>query len=79
DYFRDKLRGLVDQFNLSTDDVKDLSIAALIAKMLGLTSSEAVRGELRNLLNMAGSIGLTDARVGSLKLNEATSVEANGK
>jgi hypothetical protein len=79
DYFRDKLKSLVDQFNLSTDDVKDLSIAALVAKMLGLTSSDAVRSELRNLLSMAGNFGLSDARVGSLKLAEASKAETNGK
>ena len=52
EYFRDKLRSLVSELKLSTDDIKDLSIAALIAKMLGLTSSDETKNELHRLLGM---------------------------
>ena len=68
DYFRDKLGDLVTQFNLSTDDLKDLSIAALIARMLGLTKSEGVRYELQRLLGFAADAGISGDRVSSLKL-----------
>ena len=68
DYFRDKLQDLVTQFNLSTDDLKDLSIAALIARMLGLTSSEGLRYELQRLLGFAADAGISGDRVSSLKL-----------
>ena len=56
------------QFNLSTDDLKDLSIAALIARMLGLTKSEGVRYELQRLLGFAADAGISGDRVSSLKL-----------
>ena len=62
-YFRDKLMGLVQQFNLDTGDVKDLSIAALIAKLMGLAKTEDVRGQLTSLLGMASSAGVADQPV----------------
>lgn len=73
DYFQDKLRGLVDQFNLSTDDIKDLSIAALIGRMLTLTDSDETRSELHRLLGMARDVGLSGKRVASLNLSKSGS------
>jgi hypothetical protein len=77
DYFRDKVQQLVEEFNLSTDDVKDLSIAALIAKLLGLTKADETRSELQRLLGMAQSIGLADRQVSTLNLGKETSESAN--
>ena len=68
DFFRDKLQSLVQQFDLSTNDIKDLSIAALITKMLGLSGSDEVRGELQRLLGMAKDSGLSSNKVASLNL-----------
>ena len=67
EYFSDKLEGLIEQFNLSTDDVKDLSIAALIGRMLSLTSSDETRSELQRLLGMAKDAGLSGKSVKALK------------
>lgn len=72
DYFRDKIQQLVEQFDLSTDDVKDLSIAALIAKLMGLTGADETRSELQRLLAMAQSVGLADRPVDSLQIGQAT-------
>ncbi|HIM32053.1 MAG TPA: flotillin family protein [Planctomycetes bacterium] len=77
DYFRDKVQQLVEEFDLSTDDVKDLSIAALIAKLLGLTKADETRSELQRLLGMAQSIGLADRQVSTLNLGKETSESAN--
>jgi flotillin len=68
EYFRDKLQQLVAQFNLSTDDIKDLSIAALIGKLLGLAGSDETRAELGRLLGFARSTGMSEQSVGNLKL-----------
>ncbi|MCG8583306.1 MAG: flotillin family protein, partial [Pirellulales bacterium] len=78
EYFRDKLQQLVAQFDLSTDDIKDLSIAALIAKMLGMTSSDETRGELNRLLDMFKGFGVANDRVSTLKL-EAPGVGKKGE
>lgn len=71
EYFRDKVQQLVSEFNLSTDDVKDLSIAALIAKMIGMANSDQSRSQLGWLDQMAVSLGMSDERVSSLRLGDA--------
>jgi uncharacterized membrane protein YqiK len=76
EYFREKLQDMVTQFDLSTDDLKDLSIAALIARMLGLTNSDGLRHELQRLLGMAADAGISGDRVSSLKLNSASQASA---
>ncbi len=69
EYFRDRLQTLVSELNLSTDDIKDLSIAALIGKMIGVANSDQVRNELGRLLHMAAQAGLVDEQVATLKLD----------
>ena len=66
EYFRDQLTGLIKQFNLDTDGVKDLSIAALIAKMMGLANTDDVRSQLTSLLSMAGTANIADQKAGRL-------------
>ncbi len=66
DQFKDGLAKLVSQFNLSSGEIKDLSVAALIAQMLSMGGSDAVRGQLVNLLGMAGTLNLADQPVGKL-------------
>jgi flotillin len=77
DYFRDQMAGLIKQFNLDTDGVKDLSIAALIAKLLGLASTDEVRSQLTSLLGMAGTANIADQKAG--RLLAQASVKTNGK
>ncbi len=76
DYFRDKIDELVTQFNLSTDDVKDLSIAALIARMLGLTKNEGMRYELQRLLGIAADAGISGDRASSLGLGSGNKTQS---
>ena len=66
EYFKDQLTELVNQFNLDTDGVKDLSIAALIAKMMGMAGSDDVRSQLTSLLSMAGTANVADQKAGRL-------------
>jgi flotillin len=68
DYFRDRVQQLVQQFDLSTDDIKDLSIAALIAKLMGLASTDETRTQLKWMREMAGNLGMANQRVDSLTL-----------
>ncbi len=60
------MASLIKQFNLDTDGVKDLSIAALIAKMMGMADSEDVRSQLATLLGMAGSASIADQKTSRL-------------
>ena len=71
EYFRDRLQSIVADLNMSTDDIKDLSIAALIGKMIGVANSDSVRSELGRLMEMASQAGLIDERASTLKLGDA--------
>ncbi len=72
DYFKEKLEQLIDQFNLSAGDVKDLSVAALIAKMMGMTESGETKGELTRLLDMVKGLGVSESRVSTLNIGAAS-------
>ncbi len=77
EYFKDQLTSMISQFNLDTDGVKDLSIAALIAKMMGLADTEDVKSQLTSLLGMAGTANIADQKAG--RLLTATAAGSNGK
>ncbi|PHQ33759.1 flotillin family protein [Rhodopirellula bahusiensis] len=84
DYFRDQVKELISQFGLDTDGVKDLSIAALIAKLMGMSSTDDVRTQLTSLLSMAGTANVADQKVSRLLTSESNTVPAkkvspNGK
>ena len=78
DYFQNQLSDLIKQFNLDTDGVKDLSIAALIAKMLGLANTDDVRSQLTSLLSIAGTVNIADQKAGRL-LAQSAAARSNGK
>ena len=68
DYFKDKLEQLIDQFNLSAGDVKDLSVAALIAKMMGMADSDETKSELTRLLDMVKGLGISENKASTLRI-----------
>ncbi len=80
-YFREKLESMISHFNLDSHDVRDLSIAALIGKMLLLSGTEETRSELQRLLQMVKSLGMSDERVSALNLNptQVASTAPRGK
>ncbi len=78
DYFRDQISDLISQFNLDTDGVKDLSIAALIAKMMGLAGTDDVRTQLTSLLGMAGTANIADQKTSRILAAPAIA-GSNGK
>ncbi|MCD0462901.1 flotillin family protein [Roseiconus lacunae] len=77
EYFKDQLTSLISQFNLDTDGVKDLSIAALIAKMMGMANSEEMRSQLTSLLGMAGTANIADQKAS--RVLSANAPSSNGK
>lgn len=58
DHFREQLGALSEQLHLNSGDIKDLSVAALIAKLLAGDSPKGLQSQLVNLLGMAGSLDL---------------------
>jgi hypothetical protein len=64
DYFRTQLGSFISQFNVSSEDVKNLTISALIAKMLGLADQKS-----KSMLNtFLGYV--EEAGIGSKKTSE---------
>lgn len=67
DQFKEQLGSLLDQFQMKSSDVKNLSVAALVASLLGKSdSTSAMRSQLVNLLGMAGTLDLADKPIDSL-------------
>ena len=60
EYFETKLRDFVGRFNVSSDDVKDLTVAALIVKLMGMTTDDSLLGELNRMLGMAAGAGVAN-------------------
>lgn len=66
DHFKKSLASVVEQFNLSSGEIKDLSVAALIAQLMSSGGSEGLQSQLVNLLGVASSLNLSDKSVGAL-------------
>ncbi len=58
--FRQRLGSMIEQLHLSSGDIKDLSVAALIAKLLSDSNSNGIRSQLVDLLGIAGSLDLAN-------------------
>lgn len=59
----ERIRHFAQQTGISTDDIKNLSIAALILKMQTRCTNDEDKSFLNNLLNMAKSLGLSNKKL----------------
>ena len=75
DYFKDKLSNFIDQFGMSFEDVKDLSVAALIGKMLLEADDDESKSDLNRLLAAVKSKGLASKKVAALGLGLVENTE----
>lgn len=66
DYFRSKLTGFASQFNVSFEDVKDLSVTALIAKLLTMADTDESRSELTRMLDTVAGTSIANRKIASL-------------
>lgn len=66
DQFRDQLGALIQQLHLSSGDIKDLSVAALIAKLMADGSMGGITSQLVQMLGVAGHLNLADQSIGTL-------------
>jgi hypothetical protein len=60
------MRTWVDKFGLSTNDLKNLTVAAALSQMMSLADDGKVKSTLTNLLSQAQRSGLADKLVASL-------------
>ncbi len=82
--FKDNLSRLLGQFNVNATDIKDLSIAAVMAQLLTGSGAGGLRSQVIGLLGLAESMKLADTPLGqvleitsaNVAENKSSSVEA---
>jgi uncharacterized membrane protein YqiK len=67
DYFRQQLKDFLSQFTFSAEDLKNLTISALITKVMG-SADESSKKTLKELFNMVQEAGLGDKTAAALGL-----------
>ncbi len=66
EYFKSQVRTLIDQFGLTAEDTKNLTLSALLIKLIGLQPDAAVQNRLTGMLGAAARFGLTEETVTTL-------------
>lgn len=66
DYFRNKLTQFAEQFNMSFEDIKDLSVVALIGKLLTMAETDEARSELTRMLDTVAGSPLATKRIAAV-------------
>lgn len=56
--FKDEIARYIDMFGVTSEDMKNLSVAALIGQMMGLTNDESVLQRLQSMMTAASRAGL---------------------
>jgi hypothetical protein len=64
EYFKSQISTWIKDFGVNTDDVKNLSISAMLGKLVGLADGEQ-RQRLIGLLGAAERFGLGDTKAAS--------------
>ncbi len=62
----DRIKTYVSQFGLKTEDVKNLTISALIFRMLSMTQDDKTKGVLNGLLDSAQKAGVLDQKASNV-------------
>lgn len=66
DYFKAQLKTIVDQFGLTAEDTKNLTLSALFAKLIGLNPDTTTLNKLTSMIGAASRFGLTEQTVAGL-------------
>ncbi len=66
DYFKAQLSTLVDQFGLTAEDTKNLTLSALFAKLIGLNPDASTLNKLTGMIGAANRFGLGDQAAAAL-------------
>lgn len=70
DSMADRIKGLVNQFGVTSEDLKNLSVSALIFKMMKENNDPNTQGVLSNLMEMAKNAGVSDLTPNSLGIKK---------
>ncbi|MVN75064.1 flotillin family protein [Hymenobacter sp. HMF4947] len=66
--FKTNLRKFVNQFGLSSEDMKNLSVSALLLQMMNKAGDETTRSTISQLASTAAALGISDKSVKSIDL-----------
>lgn len=64
----DQVKSILKESNLDTQDIKNLSVSALLTKLMTQTSSSEKKGMLQNLLDLANNSGVSGQSASDLGL-----------
>lgn len=65
EYFHTQLRGFVDRFGLTTEDLKNLSVSAALTRMADIADDNKTKGLLTMLLGQSHRLGVAEKSLGS--------------
>ncbi len=65
DYFKSQLKNIIDQFGLTSEDTKNLTLSALFSKLIGLNPDATTLNKLTGMIGAASRFGLTEQTVSS--------------
>ena len=60
--FKERLQYYVDMFGVSSTDVKNLTISALLGQFMGKASEDGIRDQLQSLMDVARNFGISDTK-----------------
>ncbi|MEQ9442521.1 MAG: flotillin family protein [Cyclobacteriaceae bacterium] len=66
--FKDNLKKFISQFGVSAEDMKNLTVSALLFKLMNQTDQPGTKASLTKLMDIARSTGLADEPVKNIKL-----------
>jgi hypothetical protein len=64
--FKAEINRYIDLFGVTSEDVKNLSVAALIGQMMGLTSDKEVLDRLQEMMGAANRTGVASQNAGKV-------------
>ena len=68
EHFKVELQRYIDMFGVSSEDLKNLTVSALIGQLMGLADDDGVMSKLSGLMSMANRAGLSGKAASSLSL-----------
>ena len=64
--FKEQIAHYIDMFGVTSDDIKNLSVAALLGQMMGLTNDESILKNLQSMMSAATRTGIATQKANSL-------------
>lgn len=66
--FKQQVQHFVDLFGISSADIKNLTISALLGQMIGKSDDQSIQHQLEGLLKMAQNLGVGASKAASMSL-----------